>query len=739
MRLPRFMMRGLTPLAAALSLGAAAGSTSVTYLAPGVNVENITASTRFYDVGQGAFYWYNHLSTTEELYNRTGDFSFMGKLGERYVHQPEFNPDAFKELIEDNFTSWFNAGSNAIQYWQDCYAPFFKRWEQRRELPQGLTYDKDNLEALAGTQSLAVNMKFYDAWPDVGMGVTNAFDWYMSGGNDGPAGGGYFREYYYGIETCKESGVYALQGVVDMDKVTSGIFEAFGLVREDDGTLVCTEQGLIPTLSINTSTTPDFLTCYGFTLGADGLVNSIYIADSDDAKYRLEHIYLKVEETGGYQHLLMFEDEACTKGWHTDGLFKWEITGISHINTPDELKTLYDKYHDQKRPMEWTGETEYWSTDTTCGWDVEINGETYTSGYENGRIARFTDDAYEFKIYVQGEVEAAKMEVTNDDYDYKFMLHEEEDGDKEEATLKIGKLNKSGGGALDFYEFAVTADRLLLNHGTISLNDGASLEIVDTVRVEGGSISSKDDSEYCTDNREYTISNATVTVLDEGETTLRNTLDNVQLVNNGSGALTVDCDITGRFSMEAANGYITFLNLGAGITVQELSLAAEQTISVYSGGAVSEEEETDVIVTGRLTAGKDAKLVANLTLGEGATLDVSGADAMGLKLGSSLTLNLGMSLSQEDMELIAKMSRRGTYTLFTGVDDITLAGTDIINCSEPVSVDTVGWFHGFQPMQYYICYDGSNVGLRCVPIPEPATGTLSLLALAGLAARRRRK
>ncbi|MCQ2372204.1 MAG: hypothetical protein MJ058_09180, partial [Akkermansia sp.] len=565
--------------------------------------------------------------------------------------------------------------------------------------------------------------------------ATDAFDWYLSGNSEKPGTGGYFQEYYgYGIETGKECGIYNAQGVVDMGKVTSGILESFGLERHEGGTLQLVEQGLIPTLSAGNNSAAHALTCYGFTLDEDGMVNSLYIADSDDAKYRIEHIYLKVEETGGYQRLLMFEDEACTKGWHTDGLFKWGITGIYHINTPDDLKTLYGKYHDPERPMEWNGETEYWSTDTTCGWNVEIDGETYGSGYENGRITRFTDKAEEFKIYVQGKVVAARMEVTNDDHDYQFMLHEEDD----EATLKVGKLNKSGGGALDFYDFAVTAESLRLHRGAISLNDGASLEITDTVRVEGGSISSKDDSEYCAENAEYTISNATVTVLGKGGTTLRNTLDNVQLVNDGSGALTVDSDITGRFSMEALDGNITFLNRGAGITVQELSLAAEQTISVYSGGDVSEEEETDVIVTGRLTAGKDAKLIANLTLGEGATLDVSGADAMGLRLGSSLTLNPSMSLSQEDMELIAKMSRRDTYGLFTGVDDLTLAGTDIINCKDPVSVDAVGWFHGFQPMQYYICYDGSNVGLRCVPIPEPTSGTMSLLALGLLAGRRRK-
>ena len=732
MRLPRFILRGLTPLAAALSLGTAAESTSTTYLAPGVDVQDITASTRFYDVGKGAFYWNSHLTETEKLYNLTKDFSFMGEL-KKYVQQTHFSQEAFYDLERDKNTCWYNAGSNAIQYWQDCYAPFYRRENQSGALPQGLTYNRDNLEVLAGTQSLRVNMAFYDTWDDLGGAATDAFDWYLSGNSEKPGSGGYFQEYFgYGSQAGSSCGIYSSPGVISMEKVTKGIFESFGLVRKDDGTLQPVEQGLIPTLSAGNNAAAHALTCYGFTLGADGMVNSLYIADSDDAQYRIEQVYLKVEGTAGNERLLMFEDEACSQYWNMDGPLKWGITGIYHINTPDELKTLYDKYHDAERPMEWNGETEYWSTDTTCGWNVEIDGETYTSGYENGRIARFTDDACEFKIYVQGKVEAASMEVTNDNHDYKFT-------GAEGASLTLGTLNKSGTRALDFHDLAVTAESLRLHWGTISLNDGASLEITDTVRVEGGSISNTADTEYCTDSREYTISNATVTVLGKGETTLRNTLDNVQLVNDGSGALTVDSDITGRFSMEALDGDITFLNRGAGITVQELSLAAEQTISVYSAGHVSEEEETDLIVTGVLTAGKDAKLIANLTLGEGATLDVSGADARGLTLGSSLTLNLGMSLSQEDMELIAKMSRQDTYTLFSGVDALTLAGTDIINCKDPMSVDAKNWFAGFESMQYYICYDGSNVGIRCVPLPEPATSTLSLLALCALAARRRRK
>ena len=733
MRLPRFILRGLTPLAAALSLGTAAESTSVTYLAPGVDVQDITASTRFYDVGKGAFYWNSHLTETEKLYNLTKDFSFMGEL-KKYVLQTHFSPEAFYGLEDDKNTCWYNAGSNAIQYWQDCYAPFYRRENQSGALPQGLTYNRDNLKVLAGTQSLRVNMAFYDTWDDLGGAATDAFDWYLSGNSEKPGSGGYFQEYFgYGSQAGSSCGIYNAPGVVDMDKVTSGILESFGLVRKDDGTLQPVEQGLIPTLSAGNNAAAHALTCYGFTLDENGLVNSLYIADSDDAQYRIEQVYLKVEGTAGNERLLMFADEACSQYWNMDGPLKWGITGIYHINTPDELKTLYDKYHDAERPMEWNGENfSTWATDTTLGWNVTIDSETYISGYENGRIAQFTDKAEVFDVTVEGELEAKSMQVTNDNHDYKFT-------GAEGASLKLGTLNKSGGGALDFHDFAVTVERLHLDRGTISLNDGASLEITDTVRVEGGSISNTADTEYCTDSREYTISNAKVTALGEGETTLSNTLDYVRLVNGGSGELTVDGAIICTFSVEAANGNITFLNRGAGITMQELTLAAGQTIGVYSGGEISEDAETDVIVTSLLTAGKDAKLIANLTLGEGATLDLSGTDAMGLTLGSSLTLNPGMSLSQEDMDLIAKMSRLGTYGLFSGVDALTLAGTDIIDCKDPMSVDAKNWFTGFEPMQYYICYDGSNVGIRCVPLPEPATSTLSMLALCALAARRRRK
>lgn len=95
----------------------------------------------------------------------------------------------------------------------------------------------------------------------------------------------------------------------------------------------------------------------------------------------------------------------------------------------------------------------------------------------------------------------------------------------------------------------------------------------------------------------------------------------------------------------------------------------------------------------------------------------------------------------------------GTVTLLNG-DALNASGTTIIaadgtldttaaNITQAIlpqdRIDAAGWFRGVEPQHIYMVYDGSNVGLYCVaPLPEPTTSTLSLLALAALAASRRK-
>ena len=102
-------------------------------------------------------------------------------------------------------------------------------------------------------------------------------------------------------------------------------------------------------------------------------------------------------------------------------------------------------------------------------------------------------------------------------------------------------------------------------------------------------------------------------------------------------------------------------------------------------------------------------------------------------MGSELALSSGMSLSLSN-ELLERLFGGEEISLFTGVDALSIDGKDI---AAGTYMEATGIFTGLSDeYTYYMSYDGSSVNLS---IPEPTTATLSLLALAALAARRRRK
>ena len=124
------------------------------------------------------------------------------------------------------------------------------------------------------------------------------------------------------------------------------------------------------------------------------------------------------------------------------------------------------------------------------------------------------------------------------------------------------------------------------------------------------------------------------------------------------------------------------------------------------------------------------------------TLNASATGGSGIALGSSLTImDGGINLSKADFEAVAGLGYGDRYVLFNGVDSLTLDQTYTEAITPEMQVDAAGWFHGMDSEKYYVVYDGSNVGQVAIfcATPEPATGTLSLLALAALAARRRRR
>lgn len=200
------------------------------------------------------------------------------------------------------------------------------------------------------------------------------------------------------------------------------------------------------------------------------------------------------------------------------------------------------------------------------------------------------------------------------------------------------------------------------------------------------------------------------------------TLDNVQVSLQASLSVT---------SIELINGSSTSAGLGENCVLNTLSLGSGSTFSAYKDAAAptaaSAYESTLTLST--LQAGAGSTLNANIAFTADSALILEGA----LTMGSDVALATGMSLTLSE-SMLADLYGYKAVTLFSGVDNLTLdnaavADGETLNASGVFSNLNTGY-------AYSLAYVGGMVNLAL--IPEPATATLSLLALAALAARRRR-
>ena len=226
----------------------------------------------------------------------------------------------------------------------------------------------------------------------------------------------------------------------------------------------------------------------------------------------------------------------------------------------------------------------------------------------------------------------------------------------------------------------------------------------------------------------------------------------ISLEKSGAGTQVFSGDMShfnGSVDVEA--GVLNIMN-AASVNVQDVTIAADATLGVYNGATATADTEHEGTLTMKSgshlkAGGDDATLNANLVMEGGSTLEVSLAQATyGLTMGCSLSLNMGDLLGTEDLGFVQNLKFGDYYYLYNGVDSLSVNGTqyDSLNFKDwtDFDMDASTVYTQLDEKRYALVYswNGSNVGTIAITlIPEPTTGTLSLLALCALAARRRRK
>ena len=767
---PHLPLLLLSSLLAALS----ASAVSTSYLADGVDTADLAHSERFYDVGKG-YYWTWPADTpylgAQGLYNETGrNFDFLGELAPR-ITGTAMRTSAFEQLKNDGNTCGYQVPANQIQYWLSYYGMFYTGTEP---LAYGLTYSNEYLERLGGTQSLSVGMLFYDYWQDSGNNLAIVGEWYFNGTPDDllrnptVSSGGYFADYFNDQGAViylnfTDEVIHANDCPLGVRSFTHELAKAFALEEEADGTYSSLHPGQVAYLGLvaDGKNAGHALTCYGFETDERGMLRSLKVTNSDDKAFALLTLYVK-EDSRGY--LYLYKDAACTDLWEYSSS-NWYIQGLEYINTPEHLVDLYHLYNAEDTPLTWNGEKTIWSEQDTGtatlerlpkasdGWDVFAGDGYYRSYYHEGRPVLFDDHASSGTVGLDGALTAPKVTIDNSAKAYTFT-------GTEGTTLSTPELVKSGTNTATFTGVDITAAQVEVGTGKLLLGQNASLGINSQVVIKAlgsesaaGMYSTNGNQTYSLGNSSITIENAVVDYIANTAGTLSNLLSNVKLVNNSTATLTENnSQNKSGISAHAAKGSIQFLNKGTeGITLKDAIIGTDLSLSVYKGTTVSEAEETALYIQGKLVGLTNSTINANLTMMVGSELDVSRTENTGIKLGSALTFNRGMKLSEADVNAVLGMNEGGAYHLFNSVDSITLASSDYSNWTQAITladaVDASTYFTNLENGKYYVIYTGvtnggANVGqvmLMGATVPEPATGTLSLLALAALAARRRRK
>ena len=326
------------------------------------------------------------------------------------------------------------------------------------------------------------------------------------------------------------------------------------------------------------------------------------------------------------------------------------------------------------------------------------------------------------------------------------------------GTIEFGSNGSAGNTNVVLNSDGAAANAVLKSTGSGS---GTEDVVVNTANAQVLGIDSSGNASgtlYGTDG-----SRKAVTVTGDGTYSYNGALGkNLDIAYTGDGKQTFEggaANFNGKVTVnndDAAQGILEILNASS-VSITDLTIGANDKLDVGSGTATA---SSSVVALGGPTTNNQqssaSKLDGNLTLGSGASYDVSAAQGKGgLDLGGALTISKGATLSAGDIAKIYDMEIGEMYDLafdvtsFNGVATASGFNDDGTTFGSPIDASTLFGDAQFWEGEYYVCFSGAgtnggkggNVGTVYLykATPEPTTGTLSLLALAALAARRRRK
>ena len=327
-----------------------------------------------------------------------------------------------------------------------------------------------------------------------------------------------------------------------------------------------------------------------------------------------------------------------------------------------------------------------------------------------------------------------------------------------EGTVALGCADKATAQKLQKLELQKNATLLLnsqtelsvSNSLTAAANSAVQLEQDAALKYQEVSISNRNEDKTVSVNAaqlaagsaELVLQDAYVTSTSGSSRELAYALVNSTVENAGSGTLQLTNAGNELSGVVASSGNVEIYNAASGMTLDELRMAAGLSLSAAVGDAGTTHTpagNAEVSVSGSALLAGSSILNANLTLEAGSTLDMVSLDAGAVALNGTLTFGGKISMGENLLALLnEKLGWESCVTLFTGLERVDMSAVTGNSDGDLVWAGDVFSNMG-DNRHFQISYVAEVGSLVVAIVPEPATSTLSLLALAALAARRRRK
>lgn len=389
-------------------------------------------------------------------------------------------------------------------------------------------------------------------------------------------------------------------------------------------------------------------------------------------------------------------------------------------------------------------------TGTTELSDVSVNGTAGSYDATTGEITFTTDsDVYYINdssanITITGAAVLADKEQTQNSY---IVINDA--GNSLQMTGEDTVLNANGqglwmnGGTLTVENGATLnvrageADAITITDATVTTsgnanlghNDGNNNNFYAAVQLAGDAVATGSKVNA------YTFTDGTLTIDSGTDTTITSATLHDVVVESGSDITVAGYDTHTNVTMNSLSAADSALAIsdGVSLSIADTTTTTVDSLTLGNNAAITIGEHNGTLaITSSVVVGLSTTVNADLVVGNDAVMDFTASSS--ITLGCTVQIGDGVTLVLNSSEIAAIMHGQA-LVIVEGAEGTTLAeavqlGTDIKFIDENnndlnnlgLRLDTVA----------------TATGWNVVVAPEPATATLSLLALAALAARRKR-